>query len=174
MKSPPSPAFRLNIFKAGFALLVGAYGALCALTPSTYRFLDGVDLIFHEAGHVVFGLLGEFVGILGGSLMQVLIPAVAAVGFLRQRQSYSASLVLIWVGQSLFNVSVYIRDARRQALPLLGGEDVIHDWGYLLGRLGLLRWDGGLGNAVYLLGLAALLAGMIGALYFSRDCVAEG
>ena len=33
-------------------------------------------------------------------------------------------VTLFWVGQSLFNVSVYVKDARAQALPLLGGEDV--------------------------------------------------
>lgn len=164
---------RLNFFKVGFALLAGAYGLLCALSPSTHRFLDGVDLVFHEAGHVFFAVLGEFIGVLGGSLMQVLVPAVAAGALLSQRQPYSACVVLIWLGQSLFNVSVYVRDARQQVLPLLGGEGTIHDWGFLLGRLGLLRWDGVLANAVYLLGLAAVLAGILGGLYFSREADAD-
>ncbi|HTU00763.1 MAG TPA: hypothetical protein VMG58_03065 [Candidatus Sulfotelmatobacter sp.] len=173
MKSQQPRNDRLNPCRVGFALLAGAYGLRCAFSPSTYRFLDGVDLVFHEAGHVVFGFFGEFIGVLGGSLMQVLIPAVAAFALLCQRQPYSASVVLVWVGQSLFNVSVYVCDARRQALPLLGGEDVTHDWGYLLGRLGLLRWDGVLANGVYLLGLTALLAGVLGALYLSWDSVAD-
>jgi hypothetical protein len=75
---PTQPAVRprLNYFKAGFIGLVGLYGGLCALNPKTYRFLDRVDLVFHEAGHLIFGFFGEFIGILGGSLMQVLILAI--------------------------------------------------------------------------------------------------
>ena len=37
-------------------------------------FIHGIDLIFHEAGHVIFGFFGQFLAVLGGSLMQVLIP----------------------------------------------------------------------------------------------------
>lgn len=39
-------------------------------------FLDGVNLLFHEAGHPLFGIFGwESLTILGGTLMQVLILA---------------------------------------------------------------------------------------------------
>ena len=37
---------------------------------------------------------------------------------------------------NLLNVARYIGDARAQELPLLGGEDSIHDWWYLL-----INWD---------------------------------
>lgn len=168
-RPPAGPSTRLNIFKAGFVVLVGTYGALCALSPSTYRFLDRVDLVFHEAGHVFFAVFGEFIGILGGSLMQLLIPAVVVGYFFFHQQRYSGAVTLFWVGQSLFNVSVYARDARARALPLLGGEDSFHDWNYLLGRLHLLRWDQAVGNLIYLMGLLALGASVAGGLYFSWE-----
>ena len=57
-------------------------------------FLHGVNLIFHEAGHVIFGFFGEFIAVLGGSLNQVLIPLIAAVAFLRTRQWASAAATL--------------------------------------------------------------------------------
>jgi hypothetical protein len=53
----------LNPFKAGLITIVAIYGVICAASPSTYRFLDRVDLVFHEAGHVIFGFFGEFIGI---------------------------------------------------------------------------------------------------------------
>jgi hypothetical protein len=159
----------LNPFKAGFILIVGIYGLLCAWSPSTYRFLDRVDLVFHEAGHVIFGFFGEFIGILGGSMMQVLIPAIVVGYFFFHRQSYSAAVTLFWVGQSLFNVSVYARDARARVLPLLGGEDTLHDWNYILAKVGLLRWDQAVGNLIYMLGFLALAASILGGFYFSRD-----
>jgi hypothetical protein len=162
-------AMRLNPLKAGFAGLVAIYGAMCALSPGTYRFLDYVNLVFHEAGHVFFGFLGEFIGLLGGSLMQVLVPAVAVGHFLWQGYRYSAAIALFWVGQSLFNVSVYVKDAQARALPLLGDDISAHDWHNILGRLGLLRWDQGIGNLVYGMGVLALVGSVIGAFYFSLE-----
>lgn len=160
---------RLNPLKAGFIALVGIYGVICAASPSTYRFLDRVDLVFHEAGHVLFAVFGEFIGILGGSLMQVLIPAGITVYFVVHQQRYSAAVTLFWVAQSLFNVSVYVKDARAQVLPLLGGEDTLHDWNYLLGRLNLLTWDHAVGNLIYAVGLVALVTSVAGGFYYSRE-----
>jgi hypothetical protein len=159
----------LNPFKAGFIAIVTIYGVICAASPGTYRFLDRVDLVFHEAGHVIFGFFGEFIGVLGGSLMQVLIAAIVVVYFFARRQPYSAAITLFWVAQSLFNVSVYVRDARTRALPLLGEDISAHDWHNILGRLNLLRWDQAVGNLIYTLGLLALAASVLGGLYFSRE-----
>ena len=163
----------LNLAKAGFVVLVGIYGVVCAASPSTYRFLDRVDLVFHEAGHVIFGFFGEFIGLLGGSLMQVLIPAVVVAYFFLHQQAYSAAVTLFWVAQNLFNVSVYVKDARARVLPLLGDDISAHDWHNILGRLHLLNWDQAIGNLVYTLGLLALTASILGGLYFSRDEAAE-
>jgi hypothetical protein len=160
---------RLNYFKAGLILVVGFYGVACAVNPKTYRFLDRVDLVFHEAGHLIFGVFGEFIGILGGSLMQILIPAIVTGYFILYNQRWSGMVTLFWVGQSLFNVSVYVKDARAQALPLLGGEDVLHDWNWLLGRLHLLRWDQAIGVLIYIAGLLAVVASVVGGLYFSLE-----
>jgi hypothetical protein len=144
---------------------------MCALSPGSYRFLDYVNLVFHEAGHFFFAFFGEFLGILGGSILQVLIPAIVVGHFVWQRHMYSAAIALFWVGQSLFNVSVYVKDARARVLPLLGDDISAHDWHNILGRLGLLRWDQAIGNLIYLLGLALVVASVIGALHFSREVV---
>jgi len=167
--SQPSPRPRISYVKAGFTLLLGIYGLVCALNPKTFRFLDWVDLVFHEAGHAVFGFFGEFIGILGGSLMQVLIPAIVTGYFILHHQRWSGMVTLFWVGQSLFNASVYVKDARAQALPLLGGDDTIHDWSWILGRLHLLRWDHVIGNAVFVFGIIVVVTSILGGLYYSRE-----
>ena len=64
-------------------------------------FIHGIDLVFHEAGHVIFGFFGEFLAVLGGSLMQVLIPVIATAAFVRTRQWASAVVTLFWAGQAL-------------------------------------------------------------------------
>src|SRR5919197_1559267 len=101
-------------------------------------FLHGVNLVFHEAGHVIFGFFGRFVAVAGGSLNQVLIPAVCVVAFLRTHQRASAAVALFWTGQSLADVPVYAADGRAMALPLLA-DGLVHDWNYLLGVTGLLH-----------------------------------
>jgi len=39
-------------------------------------------------------------------------------------------VALWWVAQNLWNISVYVKDARAEELPLVGGGE--HDWNYLL------------------------------------------
>ena len=48
-----------------------------------YHFIDGVNLLFHEAGHVFFGILGQTMHFLGGTLGQLVFPVVTAVHFRR-------------------------------------------------------------------------------------------
>jgi len=151
-----------RVVRVGGVLLWGIYGLVCAKDPADFGFLDGVDLVFHEAGHVIFGIFGEFIGVLGGTLMQVLVPVGVTVYFYAHRQFYSAAAVLLWVAQNCFNISVYVGDARAQVLPLLGEG---HDWNFLLGKLHLLDWDRALGHLVYAVGLVLLGVSVVGGLY---------
>jgi hypothetical protein len=89
--------------------------------------------------------------------------------FILHHQRWSGMVTLFWVGQSLFNASVYVKDARAQALPLLGGDDTIHDWSWILGRLHLLRWDHVIGNAVFVFGIIVVVTSILGGLYYSRE-----
>ena len=64
---------------------------------------------------------------------------------------------------------MYVKDARARILPLIGGEDTIHDWHWLLNRTHLLAWDQVIGNLVYATGLLALLGCILGGLYYSFE-----
>ena len=123
-------------------------------------FIHGIDLVFHEAGHVIFGFFGEFIAVLGGSLNQVLMPLIATIAFLRTRQPASATVTLWWTGQSLTDVAIYAADGRAKALPLLA-EGLIHDWHYLLGRLGLLPSAEIIGRAIFALGALTMVASLL-------------
>lgn len=116
-----------------------------------------VDLVFHEAGHVLFGFFGRFLGVLGGSLNQVLVPAVCTAVFVARRQPASAAVPLFWAGQSLTDVAVYVADGRAMALPLLA-DGLLHDWNFILGHLGLLHHAETLGRATFALGALTMLA----------------
>ena len=97
-------------------------------------FLHNVILPFHEFGHLLFSPLGRFMGILGGSLFQVLMPLGLMLAFsIQQRDNFAASIMMWWCGQSFIVVSPYIADAPYRAIPLIGGMDEsAHDWGNLL------------------------------------------
>jgi hypothetical protein len=129
-----------------------------------YHFVDGANLFIHEAGHMVFLPLGQTLHVLGGTFWQLAFPAIAAGYFWRRRQRYESAAVCLWFGESLMYTSVYVRDAMAMALPRVGGP--IHDWNWLLYRMGLLGQCQII--AVVLHGLASTVA-VLSVLYMLLD-----
>lgn len=127
-------------------------------------FLHRPNLVFHEAGHVIFGFAGNRVlTALGGSLMQVLVPLGIMVAFLaKNRDAFAGAVFLWWAGQNLVDVAPYINDARMLQLPLLGGgtgrEIEGHDWEFILTRVGWLDLDVRIARGVLLAGRAVMAA----------------
>ncbi len=159
---------RRDTFKTVVAVLAGLYFLWCAYDPYQWHLIDGVNLVIHEAGHVVFMPFGEILTVAGGSLFQVIVPAVFAGYFYWRGQIYSAALVLFWVGESLLNVSVYAGDALDLELPLLGGEDSIHDWNHLLSSTGLLPATHKIAAAIRIAGTLAIFAAIFFSLKHAR------
>lgn len=124
------------------------------------------DLVFHEAGHWIFAPFGRFMTVLGGSLLEVLVPTICAAAFVIQGDRRGASFGVWWTGQALAGVAVYVADARAGRLMLLGGRTGgdspgFHDWHNLLSWTGLLPWDHALGWAAHLVGIALMVAGTV-------------
>jgi hypothetical protein len=140
-------------------LVLAVYGWICLRTPGTYRWLDSLDLAIHETGHLVFAPGGVTLGMLGGTLMQLLTPAAFVIALWRSGDRHGATVPVWWLGQNCWNISVYIKDARTQELPLVGGGE--HDWAFLLGEWGWLEKDQGIGGAVYLLGVILYAAAIV-------------
>jgi len=152
--------------RAALLVLLAIWGVRLALMDLASgeigsSFMHNINLVIHEAGHVFFRILGEFMGVAGGSLFQVLFPAGIGVAFLvKNRDPYGAAVCLWWTGVSLMDVAPYIYDALHPQLILLGGstgEDGPHDWIYLFDHLGGLRHAQGWGRFVHLLGLGVML-----------------
>ena len=138
------------------ALIATVYFTYYALTPMSWHFIDAVNLLIHEAGHVIFIPFGLFMHILGGSLFQTIFPFAFVTYFYIHRDYFSASLLLFWVGQNLVNVSVYASDAIVMQLPLLGGDTSGHDWHNLLSMLHLFPYTFGIGKSIYLAGVLVI------------------
>jgi hypothetical protein len=128
-------------------------------------FMHVVNLPFHEAGHILFLPLGHFMTVFGGSLMQVLVPAVCAGAFFfKQEDPFGASVCVWWTGESLIDLAPYIDDARSLQLMLLGGpadEVEGHDWEAILTSLGWIHLDHRIASLVYYTGAIVMIGGLV-------------
>lgn len=163
---PMTPRLVLRLL--AIPLLV-AYAARRLSNAEYWDLLDDLNLAIHEAGHLVFQPFGDHGMTLGGSLFQVLVPLAFATYFAARRERFAASIVLAWVAASLLNVALYIGDARAQELPLLGGENSIHDWWYLLTEWDALGRDRDIARGVRMAGALAWTLSAAGALAFARE-----
>jgi hypothetical protein len=98
---------------------------------------------------------------MGGGLMQIILPSIIGFYFLKTYYRTGVQFSLLWLGQNFINISVYAADARAQALPLLGGNSVYHDWHYLLGEINLLEYDHEIGIIIYGIGLIMFLIAVL-------------
>jgi hypothetical protein len=129
-------------------------------------FIHLVNLPFHEAGHILFGFFGRFIGVLGGSLMQLLVPAIVFCAFVYRRNVFGGAVGLWWLGENCLDLAPYIDDARAGRLMLLGGvtgrevEDY-HDWEVILRDLGWLRHDHAIARLAHGLGAVLILLSFV-------------
>lgn len=143
------------------------WGLLIALLPYSawlifdydYHFIDHVNLVFHEAGHVVFTPLGETLHFLGGTIGQLFFPAAVAVHFWRQHDRFEAGIGIVWLAESMMYTAHYMSDAQVRILPLVGGGS--HDWHFLFSQWGILTGAEGIGAFVHFVAVLLLLATLI-------------
>jgi hypothetical protein len=137
---------------------------LCYTSLSAYAnelhwsFIQSINLIFHEAGHVLFFMFGQFLSVCGGTFGEFGIPLIVTLSFAWKRDVYGTGFGLWWLSTAFWSISIYARDARSQLLPLLGGESSNHDWTYILGELGLLHHEQFIANIFLTLSICSFLA----------------
>jgi len=118
--------------------------------------LDDANLVFHEAGHPIFGLFGETLGLYGGTIGQLVFPLVAFAIFLMRREPVSFALAGVWFFENFLNIARYMADARAQVLPLVGGGE--HDWTEIFSRWHMLAYDTRIAGLVTLVGWTGMIA----------------
>lgn len=146
-------------------LLVLAWFLRGYLVEPGYRTLfSGITLGFHEMGHAVFLWFRiELLTAAGGTVAQLAVPLGAAAYLLvKQRDPFGATVGTFWLGTSLVGAGRYAADARARELPLVspfGPVDASsHDWAFMLGEVGLLRWDRVMGGAMQHAGVLVMAA----------------
>jgi hypothetical protein len=117
-----------------------------------------IDLAIHEFGHMLFMpfgilILGQWMMILGGSLVQVVFPSLFVAYFLNGKRDVHAAMVCLWwVSINLLGVAIYMADSRAGVLMLINGltgqDSDGHDWRQLFEHWGVLQQDTLIGGRV--------------------------
>lgn len=137
-----------------------AFLVYAARNRSGFLFIDNVNLVVHEGGHLLFGWFGQTLGLWGGTLLQWLVPALLAAYFFLQRQIAGYCFCLFIFFENLLYTATYMADARTQALSLVsvGESDNPHDWFNIFSSLGVLQHDTQIAGVVRFFGWSGMLA----------------
>lgn len=147
----------------GAALLFYALFLLHAARSQTgFLIVDHVNLVVHEAGHLLFSYLGRTPMVWGGTILQWAFPFLLAAYFFVHRQTSAFAFCLFFFFENFLYTSVYMADARAQVLPLVsvGDPDPIagHDWNFIFSQLGVLQHDTRIAGMVRFLGWLGMLS----------------
>ncbi|HEY6347981.1 MAG TPA: hypothetical protein VI636_01100 [Candidatus Angelobacter sp.] len=132
---------------------------------SSLTLIDNVHLPIHEAGHLLFGWLGATLGLWGGTILQLLVPALLVVAFVVRGDVLGTTFCSFAFFHSLTGVATYMIDALHRELPLVTvgapADEAEHDWVHIFSDLGVLPHAIQIGTATRIiawLGFVATLA----------------
>ncbi len=122
-------------------------------------FIHNVNLVFHEAGHVLFAVFGNrTLTVLGGSLNQIMIPLIILIGFFYKNDTAGTGFALFWFFGNFLDVGIYMADGRYLNLPLIGGLGMeAHDWRNIFNRFDLWSVDQFLAKSVFYSGWVGIV-----------------
>ena len=106
-------------------------------------FFHSVNLVFHEAGHLLFAVVGNRTHtILGCSINQLPIPLIVLITFFYKRDTAKTVFAMFGFFANFLDLGIYMADARFLKLPLIGGLGMeAHDWRNLFNRFDLWSVD---------------------------------
>ena len=122
-------------FRVGLTIALAVYGVALLAAPVAWSIIDNINLPVHETGHLLFAPLGGTFQLLGGTLLQLLLPLAFAAYFTAHHDEHAASIGIWWVGQNFMNISSNMADAQPMSLSLVSGGD--RDWNILFAEWGV-------------------------------------
>jgi len=153
------PVSRIAFFAwLGFYVLLLIY---LAAHHSELTLLDNVHLPVHEGGHLLFGWFGATFGLWGGTILQLVAPALLVTAFVVRADLPGTTFCAIAFFHSLTGVATYMIDALRRELPLVTvgvpADEAEHDWVHIFGDFGVLPHAIQIGTAVRVIAWIGLL-----------------
>lgn len=122
---------------------------------------DNVNLVVHEGGHALFGWFGMTIGIMGGTILQLLVPLLLCIGFFWKRQLAGTAFCAFVFFENFLPIATYMADARAMQLDLVtigDPENAIHDFHYIFAKFGLLEHDTQIGAITRFVGWIGMFA----------------
>ena len=151
----PLPRWQFIGWMAFYALLLLYLGAHF----SGLTLLDNVHLVTHEAW------LGETLELWGGTILQLLVPALLVVTFAVRRELAGTVFCAVAFFHSLTGVATYMIDALRRELPLVTvgapADEAQHDWVRIFSSLGVLPHAIQIGNTVRVIAWLGLVGTLV-------------
>lgn len=139
------------------------YMTILLVSGTSFIFIDYVNLLIHEAGHLLLFMFGSTISFLGGTLLQLLIPVICGLVLVQQQQDwFGGGFCSWWFGENMVNVGLYMKDAPHQALPLIGGT---HDWAYLFSHWQLMPHAETIGQIAIAVGFIFMFGSIIGMIF---------
>jgi len=145
VKLPEDVQRRIDVWRGiGALFLVSLYAWDAWKWNETFLPIHLMNLAIHESGHALFGVASghnELITLVMGNGWETLFPFIIGVWFLIRRKNWVAfGICMAWVASALIDAAVYIYDAPRGALPLIGlgswsnAETAqLGDWARILG-----------------------------------------
>jgi hypothetical protein len=135
-----------------------------ALSGSNFLLIDFANLAIHEAGHPLFGIFadenqigfGYTLMILGGTLLELIVPLTCAAYFFFRREATGSSFCAFWFFENFLYIGTYMSDARAASLPLVGSGD--SDWTVLFTQWNLMLLDQQIGHSMRAIGWLGMVA----------------
>ena len=149
---------------AGLGAWLAFYGLFIFQLARGRGLLPMIDLVFvpiHEGGHLLFRWLGHTMMLLGGTFLQLFVPAALALYFVFRRQVLGTAFCLFCFFEQFLPIATYMADARAQVLPLVTTGDpefAEHDFFRIFSDLGVLNCDTKIAAVVRLLGWCGMIA----------------
>jgi hypothetical protein len=146
----------------GWCIVYVAFMLYARANTSGFLFIDNANLMIHEVGHTMFSWAGYYTMILGGTLLQIIVPLACTLFFIRRGETTGVACAAFWGFENLLYIATYMGDARRSALPLFGADEsdwtiLFTHWGILQHDLTVAAWTRGIGWVGMLLTVAWLI-----------------
>lgn len=150
----------------GWLCFYGLFMLYALLASQYFLFIDFVNLVIHEGGHLLFSWGGPTLTLYGGTLLQWLVPFLLACYFFTTRQTTAFAFSFFFFFENWRYTSFYMAYARAQVLPLVGVGDTgdpeeMHDFYRIFTQLGVLNRDtqiAGITRALAWIGMLSVVA----------------
>jgi hypothetical protein len=143
--------------------------SLLQIIFTLYFFVANQTLgIVHEAGHGLCYILPcpEFLTMANGTLFQLLFPGLIGYYYYKKGNRFAAFIALFFVGFSLHYTAWYISTAHEglilPAHKSFLGVDAIHDFNYMLSKMGLLAYESLIAGSTRLVAYLIMLIAVTG------------